>query len=393
MARTSQLVEVGKRKLELSNLEKILFPEDEVLKAEVIQYYLSIAPTILNHIKGRPLSLVRFPDGIMFQRQTGAWIEVFLLDPVSPSHEVARAMLAKGECTWKCMIGNLKKWKDNEVLDNYIDLHDRKILVKARMTSRSQMEVQLSWSDPSLTFSEILEGLGKIPLPPYVTRELEEADSERYQTVYSRNEGAVAAPTAGLHFTAAILRYLDSKNILTDFLTLHVSSGTFQPIKVTDASQHPMHSEQIVVSRKNIETMLESEFIIAVGTTSMRTMESIYWYGVQLESNAYEPFHIRKNTPYRRTEKIPLEKSLLNVLSRMDKLGTDIVHGVTEIFIVPGYSFQTCQGLITNFHIPGSTLMLLVAAFIGNDWKTVYEKALGNNYRFLSFGDSSILFH
>lgn len=332
------------------------------------------------------------PARIMFQRKTGAWIEVFLLDPLAPSNEIAESMLAKRECTWKCMIGNLKKWKEDEVLEHMIDINGESIAITANLLSRSRMHVHLSWSSPHYTFSEILSELGKMPLPPYVTREVEDADSERYQTVYSKMEGAVAAPTAGLHFTQEVLDDLSFRGIKRDFLTLHVSSGTFQPIKTPDVSRHPMHSEQIVVKKTNIEAMLESNFRIAVGTTSLRTMESIYWYGMKLESHKKADFHIEKDAPYNYSKEISLDKSLQNVLFLMEQSGVTEIHGITEIFIVPGYQFKTCDALITNFHMPGSTLMLLVGAFIGSDWKSVYNEALRSEYRFLSYGDSSILF-
>jgi S-adenosylmethionine:tRNA ribosyltransferase-isomerase len=332
------------------------------------------------------------PARITFQRNTGALIEVFLLDPIEPSNEVAEAMLARGECIWKCMIGNLKKWKDDEALEHTIKINDEKISIRANLQSRSSMHVQLSWCNTQYSFSEILSELGKVPLPPYVTRAVEESDSERYQTIYSKMEGAVAAPTAGLHFTPKVLNDLESKGITQDYLTLHVSSGTFQPIKSHDISKHPMHSEQVVVKKGNIEAMLKSNFCIAVGTTSLRTMESIYWYGVKLENHEKADFHIEKDAPYNYPRHIPLEKSLQNVRTYMERSGTEEIHGITEIFIVPGYQFQTCEALVTNFHMPGSTLMLLVGAFIGADWKSVYNEALESKYRFLSYGDSSLLF-
>lgn len=336
------------------------------------------------------------PARIMFQRKTrawGAWIEVFLLEPIAPSKEIAEAMLARNTCIWKCMIGNLKKWKDDEVLEHQIQINNSEIIVRAKITSREKMNVELEWNHSKLTFSEVLDALGKIPLPPYMTREVEELDEDRYQTVYSKNQGAVAAPTAGLHFTEDLLSRLSRKMIQRDFLTLHVSSGTFQPIKTDDVADHRMHSEQMVITRNNIENLLKSTFSIAVGTTSMRTMESLYWYGVKLETDPFCTFHIEKNTPYKLANSgISMNKALTNVLRRMSDLKTNSISGVTEIFIVPGYEFMTCNALITNFHIPGSTLMLLVAAFIGKDWMNVYKAAKAEKYRFLSYGDSSILF-
>ena len=331
------------------------------------------------------------PARILLQRKTGALIEIFLLEPLQPSKEMAQAMTATKSCIWKCLVGNLKKWKDDEILDCTITRHSRKVRISAILVSRLEMQVQFLWDDPEITFSELLEELGKLPLPPYMDRETESEDINRYQTIYSRSQGAVAAPTAGLHFTDKVMNGLSVKGIKKDFLTLHVSAGTFQPIKVKDVARHPMHSEQILVSRKNIESMLESEFSIAVGTTSMRTLESIYWYGVHLEVTGNLDFHIKKDAPYTNRISLPLNKSLENVLSVMDKREIEQMYGTTEVFILPGYEFKCCDGLITNFHMPGSTLMLLVAAFVGHEWKNVYVEALKNKYRFLSYGDSSIL--
>lgn len=331
------------------------------------------------------------PARIMFQRKSGAWIEVFLLEPLAPSPEIAQAMAATGNVTWKCMIGNLKKWKDEEVLELTLGEENDSYKVSAELVSRENMEVKLTWDNQAQTFSHVLEESGKIPLPPYITRDLNESDLERYQTVYSQNQGAVAAPTAGLHFTNDVLRGLESKGIKSSFLTLHVSSGTFQPIKSQDVSQHPMHAEQIVITQANVEALLNCEFMAAVGTTSMRTIESIYWYGVQLEG-ANSEFNIKKDVPYQGLNEIPAEKAFSNVLNHMRSRDLNVIHGVTEIFIVPGYNFKTCDAIVTNFHIPGSTLMLLIAAFIGQDWRDVYKEALRNDYRFLSYGDSSLLF-
>lgn len=228
---------------------------------------------------------------------------------------------------------------------------------------------------------------------PYLHRPAEKLDENRYQTVYSRHEGAVAAPTAGLHFTDKVFESLKKKGIEWDFLTLHVSAGTFQPIKTSDALQHIMHEEQIIISRKNLEKLTTpGKLVVAVGTTSMRTLESIYWYGVKLLKNPEADFSISQDDPYIQTENLPeLPKSLQAVMSRMNELQTDSLAGSTSIYIYPGYRFRVCRGLITNFHLPGSTLILLVAALVGNDWKKIYDEALSNNYRFLSYGDSSLL--
>lgn len=318
------------------------------------------------------------PARIIFQRATGARIEVFLLEPSRPSN-YEQNMSAHGECSWHCMIGNAKRWKEDELVIPEIGLR----------ASRENQDVTFRW-DSQLSFSEILEKAGLIPLPPYIDREVNEADKDTYQTVYSKHEGAVAAPTAGLHFTDELLDELKAKGMQEDFLTLHVSAGTFQPIKADSVDEHPMHREQIIVSKANVENLLKNETVIPVGTTSMRTLESLYWYGVRLLEGA-DDFFIPKLFPYEERKPISKSESLQAVLAFMDTHNLEHIIGHTEIFIFPGYDFKICGGLITNFHLPGSTLILLVAALIGDDWKPVYDQALSNDYRFLSYGDSSLL--
>jgi S-adenosylmethionine:tRNA ribosyltransferase-isomerase len=319
------------------------------------------------------------PARIIMHKNTGARIEIFLLEPLKPSKVHEEVMASKNQCSWKCMIGNARKWKQGAVLEN-----DELGLVATRS---GEDEVRFEWQ--GRTFSEMLTEIGKLPLPPYIHREVEKEDKERYQTVYSKVDGAVAAPTAGLHFTDKIIAGLKSKGVNTEYLTLHVSAGTFQPIKTDDITQHPMHNEQVWLKRESIEALLSSSQTIAVGTTSMRTLESLYWFGVRLQ-NGKEDFHIRKEDPY---DMEPIDKisALKNVLAFMDQKKLNQLGGQTEIFLYPGYSFKICEGLITNFHMPNSTLILLIAAFIGDDWRNVYEAALNNGYRFLSYGDSSLL--
>lgn len=318
------------------------------------------------------------PARIIFHKPSGARIEIFLLEPAKPSN-YEQNMSAVGTCAWHCMIGNAKRWKDGHVEVKEIGL----------TATRSGDEVTFRW-DSGHTFSEILDLAGKIPLPPYIHREVEESDKDRYQTVYSKNEGAVAAPTAGLHFTPELLLELDNKGFSTDFLTLHVSAGTFQPMKADKPENHPMHREQVIVTRQNVENLLRAETVIPVGTTSMRTLESLYWYGAQLLTGQSD-FFIPKLLPYSYKNPPEKEEAIRAVLRHLDDLNTDTLIGHTEIFIFPGYQFRVCGGLITNFHLPGSTLILLVAALIGDDWRQVYDEALANQYRFLSYGDSSLL--
>ena len=328
------------------------------------------------------------PARLHFYKETGALIEVFLLEPVSPTPDVASAMLIKGQCQWKCMIGNLKKWKDNIPLSLYLD---EVPTISALIVDRDEQIVEFNWKS-NHSFVDLLQIAGKIPLPPYIRREVSETDKERYQTVYSAQEGAVAAPTAGLHFDDKVLANLHLKGIKTDYLTLHVSAGTFQPIKSDNIMKHPMHHEQVTVTKTNLESIMASDHIIAVGTTSLRTLESLYWYGVDLLLKNKQDFHIEKLRPYVLNESLPNAKTAIKaVLDYMTDTGLDEISGSTEIFIFPGYSFKICNGLVTNYHLPGSTLILLIAAFIGEDWRKVYEEALQNNYRFLSYGDSSLL--
>jgi S-adenosylmethionine:tRNA ribosyltransferase-isomerase len=327
------------------------------------------------------------PARLHFTKDTGAEIEIFLLNPIEPSPLMIQAMQAERTCSWKCTIGNLKRWKEGTVLIK--DLSG--ISLEASLIDRNEGYIKFSWNTAD-TFAEIVNRSGETPLPPYINRKSETADRERYQTIYSHYEGAVAAPTAGLHFTSNVFEALKDKSIQTDFLTLHVSAGTFQPIKVRNAAEHTMHNEQIVIKRHNVENLLKNSCIIPVGTTSMRTIESIYWYGVKLLSDPDAQLHISQDDPYgNRTELPTKEESLSAVIDYFDRYKLNEVTGQTSIYIVPGYRFQICKALITNFHQPGSTLILLVAAFIGHDWRKVYQAALDNNYRFLSYGDSSLL--
>jgi S-adenosylmethionine:tRNA ribosyltransferase-isomerase len=329
------------------------------------------------------------PARLLFQKETGADIEIFLLNPSDSTKLLQQAMQEKAASIWKCAIGNLKRWTDGIVLTKKL-IHGE---VKARLANRQEGIVEFSWSPTETSFAEIINQFGATPLPPYIKRQPIQSDSQRYQTVYSHQEGAVAAPTAGLHFTNEVLNQITAKGIETDYLTLHVSAGTFQPVKTENALDHTMHTEQVVITKKTIEHILSGKKIIAVGTTSMRSLESLYWFGVNLLEHGESEFLIAQNDPYRERT-LPLAdttESLHAVLKYLEVHRLDTLIGSTSIFILPGYSFKICKGLITNFHQPGSTLMLLVAAFVGDDWKKIYESALENNYRFLSYGDSSLL--
>jgi S-adenosylmethionine:tRNA ribosyltransferase-isomerase len=327
------------------------------------------------------------PARIQFRKDTGAEIEVFLLTPIKPSNILTIAMTAKKSCSWQCTIGNLKRWKDGTALQRAWNDNT----LTAKIIDRENGIVEFDWTGQQ-SFAEILEELGRVPLPPYLNRQADTNDKTRYQTVYSRHEGAVAAPTAGLHFTDATFQEMKRANVGFDFLTLHVSAGTFQPVKNEDANDHTMHDEQVVISRTNLENILANDFIVAVGTTSMRTLESLYWYGVKLIEDSRTEFVITQTDAYETRSRLPDVKSAIRkVLEFLKENNLETLVGRTAIYIKPGYDFMVCKSLITNFHQPGSTLILLVAAFVGNDWKKIYDEALSNDYRFLSYGDSSLL--
>lgn len=326
------------------------------------------------------------PARLHFQKDSGADIEIFLLSPVAPHTLLATAMLAKNCCTWQCTIGNLKRWKNEQSLSK----QTIGTVLTATLVNRIEGLVEFRW-EGDLSFAEVLTQSGVTPLPPYIKREANTEDSTRYQTIYSHHNGAVAAPTAGLHFTDRVFESLHKKNIRHDFVTLHVSAGTFQPVKVENALEHTMHHEQVVINRHTLEHLLTEKFIVAVGTTSMRTLESLYWYGVALLKNPKAEFSITQHDPYGNQYLPSATEAIRAVLLKMDTEKITTLTGITSIFIHPGYSFKICKGLITNFHQPGSTLMLLVAAFVGKDWKQIYDQALQRDYRFLSYGDSSLL--
>ncbi len=333
------------------------------------------------------------PARLIFQRETGAKIEIFLLQPISPTTVIPEIMLAKFPVVWETMIGNSKKWKDGEILKGKVQFQNQEIILSAKLLEREKRLVEFSWDNSLVAFVDLVEACGEVPLPPYLNRKPIEQDKSRYQTVYSEKEGAVAAPTAGLHFTDEILKKLKSKGVQTEHVTLHVSAGTFQPIKSETIEEHPMHSEQIHIDIQSIRNLINhTGKIVAVGTTSVRTLESLYWYGVKLLRNEDEKFFIPKLYPYGNFEELPdLKTSFQAIVEQMEKRDIGTLVGSTEIFIFPGYKFKVVRGLITNFHQPGSTLILLIASILGEKWKELYEEALLKDYRFLSYGDSSLL--
>ena len=323
-----------------------------------------------------------------FEKTTGAQIELFLLHPELPTRDIAASMALEKSAVWFCLIGNKKKWKTGN-----LTLHIGDLIVTATYYNRDENLIRFEWPS-GITFAEIVNKTGETPLPPYLKRKPVENDAERYQTIYSRNDGAVAAPTAGLHFTESILNQIKARNINLEYLTLHVSAGTFKPVDVMDYRDHPMHCEQIIIKKESIQNLFShGHNLIAVGTTSLRILESLYWYGAMLSRDVKTPFHITKNMPYESpwAKNISFTESLKNILNMMDSENSDEIHGETEIFIYPGYEIRTAKGIFTNFHLPKSTLLLLVSTFTGQAWKEIYQAALSNNYRFLSYGDSSLI--
>ena len=328
---------------------------------------------------------------LVFHKPSGARIEIFCLEPLAP-HDYQLSLSSTEGCTWKCMIGNAKKFRDTSI-DMPLQVAGGNVVLRA--TKGEQMgntfAVTFSW-DGGLSFAEILDAVGELPIPPYLNRPTEERDKTTYQTVYSRIKGSVAAPTAGLHFTEAVLADLRQRGIKTTELTLHVGAGTFQPVKTEDANLHTMHTEIIAVPRQAIVDILANlGHIVAVGTTSMRTLESLYFLGCML-LRGDRSLHVPQFMPYEQEWTLSTEEALQALLAYLDETHQDTLHAETQIMIKPGYIFRVVEQLITNFHQPKSTLLLLVSAFVGEDWKKIYDYALAHDFRFLSYGDSSILF-
>jgi len=334
---------------------------------------------------------------LLFKKETGAVIEIFCLEPHEKYSDITTAMLQKTKVEWQCLVGGISKWKKGQVLEKKIKSGNNEIILRANYVEKrtDTFIIELSWSPGELSFAEVLHTAGAIPLPPYIKRSAEESDTERYQTVYARHDGSVAAPTAGLHFTDHIFNKLQEKKIKTDFVTLHVGAGTFKPVKAETMQEHEMHAEWIDVSKSTIENILQNldNNIIAVGTTSLRTIESLYWLGVKkLRIKSQEPVELLQWEAYTLAGKnIPANVALQYLLEWMIDNKMERLITKTQILIAPGYQFKIIKGLITNFHQPQSTLLLLVAALIGKDWKSVYEYAFQNNFRFLSYGDGSLL--
>lgn len=330
-----------------------------------------------------------------FPKSTGAVIEVFCLEPIAPNDYVLNFQQTE-HAAWLCMIGNLKRWKEGS-LQRELTVKERTITLTAtRGECRGTSHwVDFRWDNPEVTFADILEVFGELPIPPYLNRETEESDKETYQTVYSKIKGSVAAPTAGLHFTPQVLDALEKKGIDLEELTLHVGAGTFRPVKSEEIEGHEMHTEYISVSRSTIQKLIAHDAkAIAVGTTSVRTLESLYHIGVTLAANpqaAEEELPVRQWQPYEAYDEIPPVVALQKILGYLDRHGMETLHTSTQIIIAPGYNYKIVKAIVTNFHQPQSTLLLLVSAFVKGNWQEIYDYALAHDFRFLSYGDSSLL--
>jgi S-adenosylmethionine:tRNA ribosyltransferase-isomerase len=330
-----------------------------------------------------------------FRKETGALIEVFCLEPIEP-HDYALNFQQTEHSAWLCMIGNLKKWKEG-TLKREISVNGKETTLTATRGEchGTSHRVDFRWDNPAVTFADILEVFGELPIPPYLNRETQESDKKTYQTVYSKIKGSVAAPTAGLHFTPAVLEALRAKGVDEEELTLHVGAGTFRPVKSEEIEGHEMHTEYISVRKSTIEALIaHGANAIAVGTTSVRTLESLYHMGVTLAENpdaTEEELHVKQWQPYGMTKEIPAVEALQNIVDYLERNDMETLHSSTQIIIAPSYKYRIVKAMITNFHQPQSTLLLLVSAFVGDNWKKIYEYAMSHDFRFLSYGDSSLL--
>ena len=331
-----------------------------------------------------------------FSKDTGAQIEIFLLEPAVPA-DYEQMFQTRGCCSWYCLVGNLKKWKEGRLERTVVVGHSSLTIraVRQGVHGTSQL-VAFEWAmadgQTPISFAEVIDAIGELPIPPYLNRKSEESDKTTYQTVYSKIKGSVAAPTAGLHFTPEVLAAIDAKGIDREELTLHVGAGTFRPVKSEEIGGHDMHTEYFAVHRQTLEKLLQHGcHAIAVGTTSVRTLESLYYIGVHLNANVPDPMHVEQWEPYTTDDTIPAAQAIGNIIAWMETSRQDVIHGSTQIIIAPGYNYKIVNMLVTNFHQPQSTLLLLVSAFVNGDWRCIYDYALSHDFRFLSYGDSSLL--
>ena len=385
--------------LQQRDASKLLIYKDGEIRQDIYQHITAYLPeeslVVLNNTKV-------IPARILFKKPTGGQIEIFCLEPFGDEPDYVSAMQRKISCRWKCLIGGAGKWKGG-ILQKGIEINEKeKVVVSVQLIKKmaDAYVAEISWTPTDYSFAEIIQIAGETPLPPYIKRKAEQRDKERYQTIYAEYEGSVAAPTAGLHFTETIFSSFKTKNIYADYITLHVGAGTFKPVKSEKMEGHDMHSEWIDVSLASVENIIQhlKNGIITIGTTSLRTLESLYWLGVKTIMNRdIQPGELKINQ-WEVYEK-PLDgtnfsssESLMSLKEWMIKNNLKRLITQTQILIAPGYSFKIAGAVVTNFHQPNSTLLLLVAAAVGKDWKKIYSYAFENDFRFLSYGDGSLLF-
>ncbi|MFN5984417.1 MAG: S-adenosylmethionine:tRNA ribosyltransferase-isomerase [Fluviicola sp.] len=387
---------IAKYPLEERDLSKLLVYKNATIKEDsyknLDQYIAEKSLFIFNNTRVIQARL-------HFKNSTGARIEIFCLEPSGSNAEPSSAMIQTASVEWECLIGRYDKWKEKTLS---IEVNDIKLSAEVQARNGNAFTVKFSWEPSNYSFAEVLEQIGQIPIPPYLKRASEQIDSSRYQTVYAAQKGSVAAPTAGLHFTQQIFEKLQSKQAQLDYVTLHVGAGTFKPVKSETLEGHDMHSEWIEVEKESIEKIVSQlsnnetgKQIIAVGTTSLRTIESLYWMGVKASENTIATMNeleVNQWDAYELQQNLSAEESLNSLLAWMEKNAVQKLICKTQILIVPSYELRIADALVTNFHQPSSTLLLLVAAVVGDDWRKIYDHALANDYRFLSYGDGSILF-
>ena len=331
---------------------------------------------------------------LLVHNATGAAIEIFCLEPLLPTTELTAALAQTGPVTWKCFVGNAKRWKQPLSFEVTVNGHNLTVTAEKGRQVENAFEVHFSWQDRGVTFAEWVEAYGKTPLPPYIKRQAETGDETRYQTVYAHYDGSVAAPTAGLHFSKELLQDIENKGIETEYVTLHVGAGTFKPVTADTIGDHYMHDEQIVIRRELVEHLLRStdKKIVAVGTTVTRSLESIFIIGAKLQLGLSNPLHVEQWEVYENPaiSTVSVEDALKAILHFLDEKGLEYVTASTCLMIVPSYSFKMMRAIITNFHQPKSTLLLLISAYLGDAWRDIYQHALSHEYRFLSYGDANL---
>jgi len=384
---------VAKYPLESRDASRILIFKDNLISESIFSNLTELLPSrslvIFNNTRVVPARLI-------FRKETGAFIEIFCLEPFKP-REYNRSFSSTSSCSWRAVVGNAKRWKSGEI---YFDSCSDEVLSKINLTASIEERryenfiINFRWS-LDIPFSEVMELCGKVPIPPYLHRESKDTDRERYQTLYAKERGSVAAPTAGLHFTEKLLEDIDNSTVEREEVCLHVGAGTFIPVKSSYIKDHKMHSEpfsvELALLKKILIRHLKGEKIVSVGTTTARTLESLYYLGVQCKENGY-PGDVAQWEPYNQIMSYPVKEAIEALIVWLESEKRDVLERRTEIIIVPGYSFKLVDVLITNFHQPQSTLLLLISAFIGDKWRELYDYALERDFRFLSYGDSSILF-